>query len=98
MALLKVFSFNPIQVNTYLIYNSNGGGILIDPACIDQSEFKELQAFIRMNNIRLEYQVNTHGHFDHVFGVNRVKAAYHPKFLIHKDDEVFLRFAGNQAR
>ncbi|MFA5815345.1 MAG: MBL fold metallo-hydrolase [Bacteroidales bacterium] len=98
MPLLKVFLFNPLQVNAYLIYEPNGAGILIDPSCIDQSEFKELQDFIGINHIRLEYQLNTHGHFDHVFGVHRVSEAYHPKYLIHQADEVFLRLAGEQAR
>lgn len=98
MSLLKVFPFNPLQVNAYLIYEPNGAGILIDPSCINQSEFKKLQDFISINHIRLEYQLNTHGHFDHVFGVRMVRDAYHPKFLIHQADEVFLSLDGEQAR
>jgi hydroxyacylglutathione hydrolase len=98
MPQLKVFSFNPLQVNAYLIYESNGAGILIDPSCMDQSEFIELQDFIGINNISLGYQLNTHGHFDHVFGVRRVRDAYHPKYLIHKADNDLLRIAGAQAR
>jgi glyoxylase-like metal-dependent hydrolase (beta-lactamase superfamily II) len=98
MLQLKVFTFNPLQVNAYLIYEPNGAGILIDPSCMDQSEFKELQDFIAINHIRLDYQLNTHGHFDHVFGVRRISDAYHPKYLIHQADELFLSHAGEQAR
>lgn len=98
MPQLKVFPFNPLQVNAYLLYETNGSGILIDPSCMDREEFLQLQEFIGNHNIRLEYQLNTHGHFDHVFGVSRVRDAYHPRFLIHKADEVFLSLAGGQAR
>lgn len=98
MLQLKVFSFNPLQVNAYLIYEAGGSGILIDPSCINQREFKELQDFIGLHKIRLEYQLNTHGHFDHIFGTGMVKATYHPKYLIHQDDEGLLRLAADQAR
>lgn len=98
MPQLKTFSFNPLEVNSYLLYEPNGAGILIDPSCMDDSEFEELQDFIRLNKISLVYQLNTHGHFDHLFGVGRVKDAYHPRFLIHQADEVILRLAGEQAR
>lgn len=98
MPQLKVFPFNPLQVNSYLIYESNGAGILIDPSCMDQSEFSLLQDFISNNHVRLEYLLNTHGHFDHVFGVHRVMDAFHPKFLIHQSDIGFFRLAGEQAR
>jgi hydroxyacylglutathione hydrolase len=98
MPLLKVFSFNPLRVNTYLLYEPGGAGMLIDPACIDQPEFSELLDFISKNHITVGYQLNTHGHFDHVFGVRRVKDAYQPKHLIHQADEAFLLLAGDQAR
>jgi glyoxylase-like metal-dependent hydrolase (beta-lactamase superfamily II) len=98
MLKLKVFPFNPLQVNAYLIYDLQGAGILIDPSCLNHAEFKELQDFIANNNITLNYQLNTHGHFDHVFGTGMVKAAYNPKFLIHQSDESFLIMAGDQAR
>lgn len=98
MPQLKVFPFNPLQVNAYLIYETGGAGILIDPSCVNQQEFRKLQDFIATNHIRLEYQLNTHGHFDHVFGVGMVESAFHPKYLIHRADEGFLKFAGDQAR
>ncbi|MFA6128043.1 MAG: MBL fold metallo-hydrolase [Bacteroidales bacterium] len=98
MPQLKIFPFNPLQVNAYLIYEPHGAGILIDPSCADQAEFDELKAFIDSNHIRLDYQLNTHGHFDHVFGVRWVRDAFHPKYLIHKGDDQFIRMAGTQAR
>lgn len=98
MLQLKVFPFNPLQVNTYLIYETGGAGILIDPSCMNRSEFSQLNDFISLNKIRLHYIMNTHGHFDHVFGIGMVKEAYGTKFLIHQGDESYLRLSADQAR
>jgi hydroxyacylglutathione hydrolase len=98
MSQLKVFTFNPIQVNTYLVYEPGGAGILIDPACASAREFDILEEFIRGNGIRVDYQLNTHGHFDHLFGVARVHGAFLPKFLIHPDDMPLVERAADQAR
>ena len=98
MILLKIFTFNLFRVNAYLIYEPDGAGVVIDPSCMDQKEFGELQNFIRLNNIKLGYQLNTHGHFDHLLGVNRVKNAFHAKHLLHALDGAILRIAGEQAR
>lgn len=98
MPQLKVFQFNPLQVNAYLLYETNGAGILIDPSCMNLPEFRQLQDFITKNNVNLHYQLNTHGHFDHVFGVRMVQEAYDPKYLIHQSDVPFLQHAGSQAR
>lgn len=96
-AQLKIFPFNPLQVNTYLIYEQDGPGILIDPSCCDRKEFGQLQDFIELNKIKPEYQLNTHGHFDHLFGAGLVKMAYPTKFLIHEEDKPFLRQASAHA-
>lgn len=98
MPQLKVFTFNPLQVNAYLLYETNGGGILIDPSCSSQSEFAVLKKFMESQGISLKYQLNTHGHFDHLFGAGMVNSEYHPRFLIHEADEPFLRLAEHQAR
>jgi glyoxylase-like metal-dependent hydrolase (beta-lactamase superfamily II) len=98
MFQLKIFPFNPLQVNSYLLYEPDGDGIIIDPSCMSEPEFSELGAFIRTNHISLKYILNTHGHFDHLFGVPMVKAAWGPQFLIHRDDELFISRAAVQAR
>ena len=97
MVQLKKFIFNPLQVNCWLLYDDDGEGILIDPSCQFQDEIDELRTFIDENKIRLRVMVNTHGHFDHLFGAGRIKELYNPEFLIHPEDERFLEFAGEQA-
>jgi|GEM_PF-5294240 len=35
MLIIKSFTFNPIQENTYLVYNEHGECIIVDPGCYD---------------------------------------------------------------
>ena len=65
---LKKFIFNPIQVNSYLIINENNEAVLIDCGCFFQHEKEELKHFITNNGIKLKHYLNTHLHFDHIFG------------------------------
>ncbi len=65
---LKTFIFNPIQVNCYLMWDSTGEAVLIDCGCIYAHEKAELKRFISENKLHLKHYLNTHLHFDHIFG------------------------------
>lgn len=65
---LKIFTFNPIQVNSYLLWDHTGEAALIDCGCLFESEKETLKTFIRSNNLQLKIYLNTHLHFDHIFG------------------------------
>jgi len=97
MIELKQFVFNPLQVNTWLIHVIGGDGILIDPACMTQEEFSQLSSFIDQQGVDLKYIINTHGHFDHVFGIGMVKSRYNVPFLIDRKDQALLGSAPHQA-
>ncbi len=38
MLHVKVFLFNPVQENTYLVYNDENECIIIDPGCYYENE------------------------------------------------------------
>ena len=67
MLHIKRFIFNPICVNTYVLWNSHEGSI-IDCGCIDTYEWEELNDFITSQNITITHLLNTHLHLDHVLG------------------------------
>lgn len=73
---IKIFTFNPFQENTYLLYNEQNEGILIDPGCYEPYEQKELSQFISDNNIELKLLLNTHCHVDHVLGNSFIEQEY----------------------
>ncbi|MGK7391319.1 MAG: MBL fold metallo-hydrolase [Candidatus Cyclobacteriaceae bacterium M2_1C_046] len=91
MIHIKKFTFNPFMENTYLLYDKNGKGVVIDPGCYERYEKEELDTFVKENNITIKKLINTHCHIDHVFGNKYVKDRYKVPFLIHKADLETLR-------
>jgi len=90
--------FNPFQVNTYLIYNSNGECLIIDPACSDKVENEVLDKFIGDNNLRPVNQVFTHCHIDHIPGMAHIFHKYGLKPLMHPESRKFLLRTNEQGR
>jgi hydroxyacylglutathione hydrolase len=87
---IKTFVFNPFQVNTYILYDESGEGIIIDCACTEERERKKLQAFIAENKIRLKAQLITHAHIDHIAGAFFAKELLHLELQAHPDSVGFL--------
>jgi hydroxyacylglutathione hydrolase len=93
MFTVKAFVFNPVQENTYLLYNEQGNGIMIDPGCYFDEERDELVQFMEQNNIRLKLLLNTHCHLDHVFGNQWIHTSYGLLLHIHEKEKQVLDFA-----
>lgn len=87
---IKTFEFNPLGVNTYILYDENKDCIVIDPASIFPEENEELISFIEDNNLKVVRLINTHLHFDHIFGVNLIAEKYNLKLESHQDDLFLL--------
>lgn len=68
MLTIKKLPFNPLQENTYVVYNEHSDCLIVDPGCYFENERNELKRFIDQNRLSPKYLLNTHGHFDHVFG------------------------------
>jgi len=70
---VKTFNNNDMGQNVYLYYNENGGeGVLVDAGCND-ADAKEIAAFVDEKGITIKAILLTHGHYDHIMGVYRVK-------------------------
>ena len=93
MLKIKVFTFSPIQENTYVIYNEKNECIIIDPGCYFPEEQQELKAFIDKNVLITKMLLNTHCHLDHVFGNKFIAEAYDLTLHLHPKEEVVLQFA-----
>lgn len=91
MIHLKHFIFNPIEVNTYVFYDDQKNGILIDPGCIYAYEKKELKNFIEQEKITLIRTICTHLHFDHILGADFAEKTFQIKTYAHPDDFYWLR-------
>ena len=95
---IKTFIFNPIQVNTYVLYNPESQKCaIIDAGCLGEAEENELAKFIDENGLRVEYLLNTHLHLDHQFGNAFVAERYGVKPLAAEADEPLTRTVRHYA-
>ena len=65
---IKIFQFNQVCVNTYLISDETNEAAIIDCGASYEREYKQLTDYITENNLNLKLLLNTHLHFDHVLG------------------------------
>ena len=93
MLHVQSFTFNPIQENTYIVYNQNRHAILIDPGCYFTAEQETLQSFLLVNGLQLVQLLNTHCHLDHVFGNKWATQTFELELFIHPEEEKVLAFA-----
>lgn len=82
----KTFVFNPIQENTYVIYDETGEAAVIDAGNFDETENEKLASFINDNNLTVKCIFNTHNHWDHIFGLDWIQKNYNPRIYCHADD------------
>jgi Zn-dependent hydrolases, including glyoxylases len=93
MLKIKVFTFSPIQENTYVLYNEKNECLIIDPGCYFPEEQQELKSFIDKSGLSPKWLVNTHCHLDHVFGNKFIAETYNLALHLHPKEEVVLQFA-----
>lgn len=86
MIKIKKFTFNPVGVNAYLLWDETLEAVLIDPACFDADEEDELSRFIESEELKIVHLLNTHGHFDHLMGNSFAEMKWELKCRIHPGD------------
>ena len=97
MLHIKKFTFNPIAVNSFILWDETLECVLIDPACYYKEEQEELKAFIETEKLKPVKLLNTHGHFDHVMGNEFVEKNWGIRSEIHEGDHLLAQKADFQA-
>ncbi len=80
--------FPPLSNNCYLILDEKSN----QSALVDCSAFNESMEKL-IGDSELKYILLTHGHYDHIGGVNKVKEKYGAQVVISKEDEKMLSSA-----
>jgi glyoxylase-like metal-dependent hydrolase (beta-lactamase superfamily II) len=92
MLTVQPFTFNPVQENTYVVYNEKGHCCIIDPGCYFASEERLLTDFIGQNELKPIYLLNTHCHLDHIFGNKFIYKTYGLTLWLNKLEKPVLEY------
>lgn len=88
--IIKNFILPPIENNNYLVIDkSSKEAALIDCSHMDESILLEL----KKHNATLKYVLLTHGHFDHISGLNNLPSE--TKVLMHSADMEWIKEVNN---
>lgn len=98
MLSVKSFTFNPVEENTYVLYNENKRCCIIDPGCYFQEERDGLKTFLEETGLEPVLLLNTHCHLDHVFGNKFIHDTWGLKLHIHEREKAVLDYAPVSAQ
>ena len=93
MTNVKIFQFNPLQENTYIVFNKEKQCIIVDPGCYTDQERDQLERFVDENELHPVMLMNTHCHLDHVFGNKFIAETYGLELYIHEGEKRVLEMA-----
>ncbi|MGC8675069.1 MBL fold metallo-hydrolase [Fervidicoccus sp.] len=76
-----------LRTNTYIIFSEDPKkALMIDPG----ESSNVIVDFLKNRDLNSIWVIGTHGHFDHVCGVDEIKSAYNAKFFMSSED-LFLK-------
>ena len=97
MINIKRFTFNPFQVNTFILYDDTKECVIIDPGCEEEFECRSLLDFIENEELKPVKQLCTHTHIDHIMGSNMVEERLGIGLEVHEAGMLFLERAASTA-
>lgn len=99
MMHVERFEFNMLGVNTYVAFDeTTREAVVIDAGCYYERERNILENYLTENRLKLIHLLNTHLHFDHIFGNGFVHARYGLKLEANPGDEDWLKGAVERTR
>ncbi len=85
--LVKQFIKPPLRNNNYIVADDEKKtAVLIDCSSPDD----EIMNWVKKNNLKLEYILITHAHFDHILGVNYYLNKYGLKAFCYEKDAALV--------
>ncbi|WP_273371329.1 MBL fold metallo-hydrolase [Alistipes megaguti] len=87
---IACLTFNPIQENTYLLWDDTSECVVIDAGNSSPREDAALDDFIARHGLKPVLAANTHGHFDHTLGVEHLKQRYGIPFALSSKDRFLV--------
>ena len=79
---IKNFPSGPLQANSYLVWDDTKEGFMVDLGGFNE----KIVTWIEREGIKLKYIILTHGHCDHIGGVNWMKSLTGAKVVAAADE------------
>ncbi|MBI2077100.1 MAG: MBL fold metallo-hydrolase [Euryarchaeota archaeon] len=84
---LVTIPVGPLQCNCYILWKRADQAVVIDPG----DEGPRIVAALEARGLTPRLILNTHGHFDHVGGVDAVRDRFGATYRIHRDEIPILQ-------
>ncbi len=97
MLNVNFFTFNAFEENTYIIANEKKECWIVDPGMYGEQEAATLINYITDKQLKPQAIINTHGHIDHIFGIQALKDRFNIPFGIHEQEIPVLKMAAGSA-
>lgn len=91
---IAVLVFNPVQENTYIMWDESMECVVIDAGNFTKEEDATIEEFITSRGLKPVMAINTHGHFDHAMGVEFLKNRFGIPFAVSSQDNYLFDSMG----
>ena len=80
---VEIFVTGIISTNCYVVSNEETKeAVIVDPAAYP----KKLKSYLQENELQVKAILLTHGHFDHIMGIDGVLEDYQVPVYVHEDE------------
>ncbi len=87
----RIFQFNPLGTNCIVFWEGEGPSCgIADPGMSSEEGVKDMADFLKSNHLTPEAILLTHGHFDHVWGVEALLRLYDVPVYMHPADKQIM--------
>ena len=94
----KTFYFNPLRECTYLAWDDTKECVIIDPGNYGPRELQRMVDFVSERALKPVKILLTHGHFDHVLGLEAVSKTWGLDAWVHPADREQVVRSGEWCR
>ncbi|MBI4641919.1 MAG: MBL fold metallo-hydrolase [Candidatus Tectomicrobia bacterium] len=86
--ILEMITVGPYGMNCYLIGDeATKEGAIVDPG----AEVDRILSVVELHKLKVTKIINTHGHIDHIAGIEEVKVRLRVPLYLHPQDEFMLK-------
>lgn len=87
----RIFQFNPLATNCIVLWQEGDSAcVVVDPGMSSDEGVHELTDFLRLRKLVPAAVLLTHGHFDHVWGVEKFLEQFSVPVYMHPADKGIL--------